>query len=205
MSHLSGDCHRLAKLLERFSDSREEAWQRYINLKNKITKFFRQWKYGAEASELANEVLDRIANTKDLSGIRDLENYAYGVARYVRFEVSRRNRKFLPIETDLAYSDDPESALVEIIDFRKQRDCLQLCMTAWKAESHRIFQGYYLVTDCDQKKHRRQLAETLNITPAALAARAGRLKKKLKKCCMACYESKDFLCLHNISGRSISF
>src|SRR5436309_10544001 len=82
------------RLLACFDSDRDRAGEKYENLRCKLVKFF-EWRACAVAAEdLTDETINRIARRVDEGEIvRNLSNYAYGVARMVYLERMKEVRR----------------------------------------------------------------------------------------------------------------
>jgi hypothetical protein len=83
----AADPEDFRRLLRRLSSDPLEAWQAYETLRQKLIMFF-AYHYCSQAEELAEDVLDRIAKKSDSYEITNVIEFAFGVARNVRKEVS---------------------------------------------------------------------------------------------------------------------
>src|ERR1700730_14314988 len=81
------------RLLARLSPDREQAWQEYACLRQKLVMFFEPH---LEAEDLAEAVLDRIAKKEDSYGISNVAEFAFGVARNLRNETYRKDSARVP-------------------------------------------------------------------------------------------------------------
>jgi DNA-directed RNA polymerase specialized sigma24 family protein len=178
------------RLLARLSPDREQAWQEYASLKQKLVTFFEPH---LEAEDLAEAVFDRIAKKEDSYGITNVVEFAFGVARNLRKETYRRDLAKIPASDGGDFPVDgsgPENTLIETIDGEKQRKCFFVCMQHLTSEErHLIFE--YFPNDEEQPDERRQkLAQKLNLTAGALRTRMTRLREKLESCCGRCIAGK---------------
>src|SRR5690349_12297755 len=75
------------RLLTCFDSDPERAGEKYEILRRKLVRFFEWRACGSAALDLTDETINRVARRIDEGEtVRNLSNYAYGVARMVYFE-----------------------------------------------------------------------------------------------------------------------
>ena len=101
----------LTRLLLRLDPDMTRTGEKYVELRRRMAKFF-EWHNCAGAQDLADEVLDRVAAKADSEEIRAVDQYSYGVARFVCLEAHKKMHREI-------YSEDlpgGENALVDGYD-----------------------------------------------------------------------------------------
>ena len=64
--------------------------------------------------------------------------------------------------------------------------CLETCLQELDPLNRRIITRYYIGTERVKIDNRRELAESLGLSPNALAIRASRIRKQLEACVRRC-------------------
>lgn len=182
------------RLLARLDADPVRASEGYERLHADLVRFFNRNQNHLEAEELADKALDEVAKKPDSYEIKNVYQFAIGVARYLQMEKSRRSGANLHIVDDQSIADpeqDPESAALERIDHHRRVACFVRCMQALKAEERWLVLEYYPAEGGDLEERRRRLARLLGIDAGALAGRMNRLRAKLVKCCGSCYRQRE--------------
>ena len=172
------------RLLACFDSDRERAGEKYENLRCKLVKFF-EWRACAVAAlDLADETINRVARRIDEGEIvRNLSNYAYGVARMIYLERTKEwkreeaARESVPTETD---REDTHA--------KERLECFEICLQKFPDESRELIVAYYRDQRRAKIKLRKELAERLDIPLNALRIRAHRIRTKLEDCVMSCLQ-----------------
>ncbi len=184
------DREHLLRLLARLSPQRERAWQEYASLRKKLVMFFEPH---AEAEELAEDVLDRIARKEDSYQIINVAEFAFGVARNLRKEMYRRDSARVSATDDGSFpveQSGPESGLIASIDSEKKKRCFFICMQQLSAEERRLILEYFPDDEEPPDERRQKLAAELKISSGALRTRMTRLRERLEHCCGRCISRK---------------
>jgi len=163
------------QLLLCLNPDRERAGEEYELLRLRLLEYFRA-RACQHADELADETLNRLAR-KVASGevIREMARYCYGLARWVWIE-SRRDP-----ETKHVTLDDAPLPPVVLPDHLLEKErlaCFRHCLQELTVEERELMVSYW---EHDQQPHstaRRELAESLGISPVALRIRVSRIKTK---------------------------
>jgi DNA-directed RNA polymerase specialized sigma24 family protein len=163
---------------------RERAGQKYETLRCKLVKFF-EWRACAVAAvDLTDETLNRVAcRISQGEIVRDISNYAYGVARMIYLEKMKElkreeaARENVPTETD---PEDPRAT--------ERLECFENCLQKLSDENRKLIVAYYQEQRRAKIKLRKELAERLGIQLNALRIRAHRIRTKLEDCVMNCLQ-----------------
>lgn len=174
-------------LLEWLDPDRERAAEKYQGIRHSLIKIF-SWRATTDAEFLADETLERVMSR--VSELRhtykgDPSLYVYGVAKKVLIE--QRHGHVRNVELPDAV---PESQTTAIDDDRSY-DCMDRCLAKLSPSSRALILDYYSREDTEKVLHRKELAESLQITPQALRVRAYRIRSELQRCIEACMKQKD--------------
>lgn len=173
------------------------AAEAYEDLREKLVRFFHRSQSSHEAEELADRALDEVARKPDSYEIRNVDQFAIGIARYLQMEKSRRNAANIQLVDDesfVAGEPSPEIAVLARIDHLRRVKCFVTCMEALKPEERWLVLEYYPADGQDLEGRRRKLAHLLGIDMGALTSRMNRLRAKLVKCCDSCYRQRRAVC-----------
>lgn len=178
-------------LLESLDTDRDRAANTYLQLRERIERFF-EWRNCENTEELADIVFDRTAKKiADGEAIKNVEAYCVSVAKFVLLE-DRRNalrkadlsENYAPI-TD--HGDELDHDTSDLAELRNR--CLDSCLLELAMDDRVLLIGYF---DTDQQTmipKRKQLAESLGLTPNSLRIRVCRLRSKVGACTKKCCES----------------
>jgi RNA polymerase sigma factor (sigma-70 family) len=171
------------KLLACFDPDRERAGEKYEQLRHKLILYF-EGRRCLPAEDCVDETFNRVAKRIDEGEqIRDLTNYAFGVARRVFLEHQRDERERL--------TEPPTPPPEENSDEVRLR-CLDQCLERLPPKDREIALQYYQAEQGREKiENRRRLATLLDITPNALRIRVNRLRDKLEACVKECLEKRE--------------
>lgn len=178
------------RLLARLDSDPARASEAYEKLRRDLVKFFCRNQQSLQAEELADAALDEIAKKPDSYPIKNVNEFAIGVARFVRLENLRRNSVASRVaeEQDLRVQNrNLEQTLLDGMDREQKMKCFLQCIGNFKPQERRLILEYYPAERCDLEERRRQLAVLLGVNANALTSRMNRLRAKLVKCCTGCY------------------
>lgn len=178
------------KLLDRLADNREQAGEKYEDLRRTLTRFF-EWRGAPFPEEHTDETFNRVARKLDEGiEIKNIGGYCYEVARLVCLEAlkAHQNRPASLEETKLeSTAPDTTDATAE----KEQRlTCLDDCLRVLPIESRELITEYYRDEKRGRIDHRKALAERLGLRRDALANRAQRVRDKLEQCVANCLKEK---------------
>lgn len=172
-------------LLQHLDPVEERAWEMHDDLRRKLICFFENG-FPLEAEDLADQALDRIAQKLLIQDIREIRQFAFGVARNLRRETIRRNlltlrvafraeiRKARPIQ-------DSELAVIEHLDGERKFECYRKCLARLSREDQRLLAAYYPESAANLDKQREILAQELGTNLGNLRTRIARLRAQLEK------------------------
>jgi DNA-directed RNA polymerase specialized sigma24 family protein len=174
-----------AKLLAYLDADREQAGEKYEELRRKLIRFF-EWRGAAFPEEHADETLNRLAK-KIAEGIviNNVGSYCHEIARLVRLEALKghdsRRTSLEDKNFEVAAASGDEASEKE-----NRLACLDECLGALPPDSRELIVEYYRDAGADRIERRRVLAARLGLQREALANRAQRLRDKLAQCVTRC-------------------
>lgn len=178
------------KLLDSFSQDRNEAGAQYEIIRQKLVRFF-EWRAIGSADEHADETINRVARRIDEGQIiENLKSYFYGVARMVCMEVVK-DREHAPIALDdaLALLRDKAAEVTETVEADPRVLCFDRCLDSLAPEQRTLITTYYEEERRAKIELRQELADKLNIPLNALRIRAHRIRVNLEKCITTCLQA----------------
>jgi DNA-directed RNA polymerase specialized sigma24 family protein len=179
-----------ARLLARLDSDPVRASQDYERLRHRLVKFFRRQQHSLEADDLADKALDQIAEKPTSYAIRNVSEFAMGVARYLSMESLRKRSTAMRVAGRQNLEDreqNPEHQLLVQMDAKCKEDCFLRCLEKLKPEERWLILEYYPTDSRDLEGRRRRLTEQLGVAAGALTSRMNRLRMKLERCCQDCY------------------
>jgi len=190
---LPEDFHRL---LARLDPDPAQASEIYETLRRQLMRFFLKKQPHCDAEALADKVLDEVAKKPDSFEIRNVAEYAIGVARYVQMDSYRRNSGVAHLADGQDFPGDdenPEHTVLEGIDAERRLRCFLQCIESLKPQERWLILEYYPAENRNLEERRGKLAAILGSDSNALTSRMNRLRAKLMRCCLSCYtQAKDF-------------
>ncbi len=175
----------LHALLARLDPDQAAAGEKYEQLRRGLVKIF-DWRGVRTPDVCADETIDRVARKlADGVAIDDVVRFAYGVARLVLLEQSRRpEARETSIETIVVPLVSP---VQETDDAHDQRlSCFERCLNALDADARTLILRYYVAARRDRITSRAALAAELGLSQNALRSRAQRIRDRLEHCTNAC-------------------
>lgn len=174
------------RLLASLDANREEAGQKYEQIRLKLIKYF-EWRGVAFPEGKADETINRVARRIEAGEeVHNLNAYFYGVARMIFAEslkdlereqqALRRSR-----EVELPAADEDS-------DLTERRACLDRCLLHLPEESRDLIIEYYEDEKGKKIERRRGIASRLGIPLNALRIRAHRIRVDLEACVRKCLE-----------------
>lgn len=170
-----------AKFLLWLNPNPDQAGEKYEDIRHRLIKIFAC--RGCDCSEdLADETINRVIGkapeiAESYEG--DPALYFYGVARYVHHEYLRQK----PVPQPPPQEDEPSTT-------EEEYECLEQCMDNLPKRSKELFLQYSLEEKGAKIKHRRRLAQQLNIPLNALRIRICRIRMNLEMCVLECLKNK---------------
>lgn len=178
---LSGDSFEA--LLNWLDADRENAGQKYENIRRGLLKIFRG-RGCPQPEDLADETINRVAQkieslADEFAG--EPAAYFFSVARLIYLEDIRRQNLTEELEDKFVVEPNFED------DFKDRRaDCLNQCLTLQPSEDRQIVVGYYAADGENQIRMRSRLATDLSMSVSVLRVRAFRIRQRLFNCVQQC-------------------
>ena len=178
------------RLLERLGDDEEQAAQKYEDLRHTLIRSF-EWRGAPFPEEHADETFNRLARKLDEGvEIRNVNEYAYTVARLVWLEALKGNTKRNTPLDEIAHEPVALDTSEEKGEKETRLNCLDDCLEVLPVENRELIMEYYVDEKRGRIDRRRDLAERLGLRRDALANPAQRLRDKLEQCVTRCLKKK---------------
>ena len=176
-------------LLLRLAPDREQAGQKYEDIRQKLIRFF-EWNDCLMAEALADEVFDRVSLKLETEDVRDVVPFTMGVARNVLREL--RKKPSMRAIDDLPpgqspHTLHPELRILDEGERQRRIRCLHRCIQRLSPPDRELSLKYEYYRG---KPHSTtQLAQRMAMTVGALQTRAHRIKEKVQRCALRCFDS----------------
>jgi RNA polymerase sigma factor (sigma-70 family) len=182
------------KLLLCLDVDRQEAGEKYEQIRTKLIKFF-EWKGSLVPEDLADDTLNRVAKRiEEGEVIQNLNAYIYSVAQNVLKEAWRAKAAHESVDNLLPQQIPIQSTSEEIDEEREERElrlnCIESCMESLSAENRDLIINYYKDQGGVKIDNRKELAKSLGITLVALRIRVHKIKAKIEDCFYRCLKRK---------------
>jgi DNA-directed RNA polymerase specialized sigma24 family protein len=172
-------------LLASLDADREQAGQKYEQIRLKLVKYF-EWRRVAFPDREVDETINRVARKLESGAdVHNLNAYFYGVARLIFSESLRAQereqealRQTHSVEATPSMDDDPDPA--------RRHACLERCLQHLPEESRTLIIEYYQEDKGRKIERRKGLASRLGIPLNALRIRAHRIRAGLEACVREC-------------------
>jgi RNA polymerase sigma factor (sigma-70 family) len=174
------------RLLDWLGADRERAGAKYEHIRRALIEMFTRYEC-SDANGLADETIHRVTNK--VSEIADSyegdpAHYFFAVARNVFFESRRQKKELAPPPTVPPAVEEAETEELRYT-------CLDKCLRELSPDKRELILKYYQEVRQARIDNRKQLAETLGVTPIALRVHAHRIRSALEKCIRECLQDKD--------------
>lgn len=170
--------------LAHLDSDRERASEKFEVLRLKLVRFF-EWRSCPYPEDHAWETIIRVCRRLgEGEVIKDVTNYAYGVARLLFLEILKtleKERAALERLPPRAESDGESQQ-------QSLSDCFESCLGELSSEDRDLITRYYQGEKHAKIENRRRLAEELGILLNALRIRAHRIRGRLERCISKCLE-----------------
>ena len=178
------------RLLERLGGDEDEAAEKYEDLRHTLIRSF-EWRGAPFPEEHADDTFNRLARKLDEGvEIRNVNEYAYTVARLVWLEALKGNTKRNTPLDEIAHEPVAFDTSNEKAEKETRLNCLDDCLEVLPVENRELIMEYYVDEKRGRIDRRRDLAERLGLRRDALANRAQRLRDKLEQCVTRCLKKK---------------
>ena len=181
-----------AALLSSLDPDEVRGAEKYERLRQRLIIFFSS-RRAPDPEESADDTLDRVRRRIDEGEpVRDVTQFAYGVARLVLSESLKRVRRRRRLLTALATSVAPPRWDHASSTFRSDgaAECIRRCTNCLPEEDRRLILQYYDSGGKDRQQERKALAARLAVSPVALRLRAHRIRRVLEACTRKCLASR---------------
>jgi DNA-directed RNA polymerase specialized sigma24 family protein len=171
------------KLLVAFGGDRESAGQKYLEIRNNLTRFF-EWRGCSFPEDHADETINRIAKrVAEGEEILNHSGYAMGVARMLLLEINKGRQRE---QTALAEIGGRPDVYVPEDDDESRLDCLRNCLQTLSPDNRELILEYYQGDKGEKIGNRKKLLERLGVPVNTLRMRALRLRERLQSCTEGC-------------------
>ncbi len=170
-------------LLVAFGGDRESAGQKYLEIRNNLTRFF-EWRGCSFPEDHADETINRMAKrVTEGEAILNHSGYAMGVARMLLLEINKGRQRE---QSALAEMGAMPDVFVPADDDESRLNCLRKCLQALSPDNRDLILQYYQGEKGEKIENRKKLLERLAIPVNTLRMRALRLREKLQSCVEEC-------------------
>jgi DNA-directed RNA polymerase specialized sigma24 family protein len=171
------------KLLVAFDVDRETAGQKYLEIRNNLTRFF-EWRGCSFPEDHADETINRMAKrVAEGEAILNHSGYAMGVARLLLLEINKGRQRE---QTALAEIGNAPEVYVPEDDGESRLICLRSCLQTLSPDNRELILQYYQGEKGEKIQNRKKLLDRLGIPVNTLRMRALRLREKLQSCVEEC-------------------
>lgn len=178
----------LDSLLTWLDPDREQAGRTYERIRKSLVKIF-AWRGFAEAEDLADETINRVARkvpqiAPTYKG--DPALYFYGVGRRVLLEYQKKQQLQRPPQKptdESAFTNEEKEAAAEL---ERQHECMEKCLQELSESNRELIREYYQRDLQAEADSRSELARRLGISAGTLRVRAHRLRAALLDCIRDC-------------------
>jgi len=171
------------QLLVAFGGDRESAGQKYLEIRNNLTRFF-EWRGCAFPDDHADETINRMA--KRVAAGEEILNhsgYAMGVARMLLLEINKGRQREQSALAEIATAPDVYDPGADDED---RLNCLRNCLQTLSQDNRELILQYYQGEKGEKIGNRKKLIERLGIPVNTLRMRALRLRERLQSCVEEC-------------------
>lgn len=171
------------KLLVAFDVDRETAGQKYLEIRNNLTRFF-EWRGCSFPEDHADETINRMAKrVAEGEAILNHSGYAMGVARLLLLEINKGRQRE---QTALAEIGNAPEVYVPEDDGESRLICLRSCLQTLSPDNRELILQYYQGEKGEKIQNRKKLLDRLGIPVNTLRMRALRLRERLQSCVEEC-------------------
>jgi DNA-directed RNA polymerase specialized sigma24 family protein len=171
------------KLLVAFGGDRDSAGQKYLEIRNNLTRFF-EWRGCSFPEDHADETINRMAKrVAEGEAILNHSGYAMGVARMLLLEINKGRQRE---QSALAEMGAMPDVYVSEDDDESRLACLRDCLKTLSPDNRDLILQYYQGEKGEKIENRKKLLDRLGIPVNTLRMRALRLREKLQSCVEDC-------------------
>jgi DNA-directed RNA polymerase specialized sigma24 family protein len=171
------------KLLVAFDVDREQAGQKYLQIRNNLTRFF-EWRGCSFPEDHADETINRMAKrVAEGEAILNHSGYAMGVARLLLLEINKGRQRE---QSALAEIGSAPDVYVPADDRDSRLTCLRSCLQTLSPDNRELIIQYYQGDKGEKIENRKKLLARLRVPVNTLRMRALRLRERLQMCVEDC-------------------
>jgi DNA-directed RNA polymerase specialized sigma24 family protein len=171
------------KLLVAFDVDREQAGQKYLQIRNNLTRFF-EWRGCSFPEDHADETINRMAKrVAEGEAILNYSGYAMGVARLLLLEINKGRQRE---QSALAEIGSAPDVYVPADDRDSRLTCLRSCLQTLSPDNRELIIQYYQGEKGEKIENRKKLLARLGVPVNTLRMRALRLRERLQMCVEDC-------------------
>ena len=176
------------KLLSSLGDDPDAAGQKYLEIRNNLTRFF-EWRGSPFPEDHADETINRVAKRiAEGEEVRNPPSYCIGVARMLLLEINKDRAREQQALGEMATlpptAPEPDTAEERI-------DCLRTCLQDLPSDNRELIVEYYQGEKGSKIENRKRLTERFGVPVNTLRMRALRLREKLQACVETCLNNRD--------------
>ena len=171
------------RLLVAFDADRETAGQKYLEIRNNLTRFF-EWRGCSFPEDHADETINRMAKrVGEGEEILNHSGYAIGVARLLLLEINKGRQREQSALAEIGATPD---VYVPEDDGDSRLTCLRNCLQTLSPDNRELILQYYQGEKGEKIQNRKKLLDRLGIPVNTLRMRALRLRERLQSCVEEC-------------------
>jgi RNA polymerase sigma factor (sigma-70 family) len=180
------------KLLSSLADDPDAAGQKYLEIRNNLTRFF-EWRGCPFPEDHADETINRVAKRiAEGEEIRNPSSYCVGVARMLLLEINKERVREQQALGEMATSPQSVPQAAPEPDQGEERiDCLRTCLEDLPSDNRELIVEYYQGERGSKIENRKKLTERFGVPVNTLRMRALRLREKLQVCVENCLNIRD--------------
>lgn len=178
-------------LLTWLDPDREQAGRKYEHIRKSLIKIF-AWRGCAEAEDLADETINRVARKVPEIASTYQGNpalYFYGVGRRLFLEYQKQQLRRVPQEPDAESATtitiEEEASAAEL---ERRHECLEQCLQKLSESNRELIRAYYQRDLQTKGDSRSEQARRLDVSAGALRVKAHRLRAALLDCIRDCLD-----------------
>jgi len=173
------------RLLVAFGGDRESAGQKYLEIRNNLTRFF-EWRGCSFPEDHADETINRMAKrVAEGEEILNHSGYAIGVARLLLLEINKGRQREQSALAEIGAAPD---AYVPEADDESRLTCLRSCLQTLSPDNRELILQYYQGEKGEKIGNRKKLLERFGVPVNTLRMRALRLRERLQSCVEGCLD-----------------
>ena len=171
------------RLLVAFGGDRDSAGQKYLEIRNNLTRFF-EWRGCAFPEDHADETINRMAKRlAEGEAIVNHSGYAIGVARMLLMEINKGRQREQAALAEIGTMPD---VYMPPDDDESRLTCLRNCLQTLSPDNRDLILQYYQGEKGEKIENRKKLLNRLGIPVNTLRMRALRLRERLQSCVEEC-------------------